>query len=521
MGLLGFSQISLAQVALTEDFEGTTFPPAGWTTIDSNPTENWFRVDETSTYPVPVAGTGSAAVNYNAADASDESLISPSFSLAGYTSAYLNFTAVLGYEYMAGAQAAGDFIVYVSGDGGTTWDQIWVEEDEGVYTDYDPLFKRLEISAYAGNSNVKVKFEYTGQDADTVVLDDISVTACPPISNLTLTALTDGSATFTWDGTASGYSIEYGDIGFEQGTGTVVNFTTTTGELTELTAGTGYSFYIRSTCGLLTNGVWEGPYNIYTTLSAPANLPYSYGFESATLPTAGWASSAAATGGRWGLYGDAEFVYEGEFFAGAIGSNAVTNAWLFSRGLNLVGDTNITLTYWLRKADLGTGVSANNSMTVSIGTDRTAAAQATTLATHNNITDDTYVQQTQTYYVPASGVYYIGFHAITGVQTNVTVGGILLDGFNVTGQTAGTDDNQLSQLSVFPNPATNVINVVNNANILVNGVQIIDLNGRTVKSVKYDGVTEAQINISDLANGMYMMTVSSDKGTKTQKIVKN
>ena len=66
-----------------------------------------------------------------------------------------------------------------------------------------------------------------------------------------------------------------------------------------------------------------------------------------------------------------------------------------------------------------------------------------------------------------------------------------------------------------------MINIANAENILVNGVVITDLNGRTVKNVSYNGVTEAQINVSDLAAGMYMMTVSSDKGTMTKKIVKN
>jgi len=87
--------------------------------------------------------------------------------------------------------------------------------------------------------------------------------------------------------------------------------------------------------------------------------------------------------------------------------------------------------------------------------------------------------------------------------------------------TASTNDVLASKFSVYPNPANNVINIANAENILVNGVVISDLNGRTVKNVSFDGVAEAQINVSDLASGMYMMTVSSDKGTMTKKIVKN
>jgi len=98
---------------------------------------------------------------------------------------------------------------------------------------------------------------------------------------------------------------------------------------------------------------------------------------------------------------------------------------------------------------------------------------------------------------------------------------LFLDDVEVTsGETASVKDLASSKLSVYPNPATNVINV-NGANALVNNVAIVDINGRTVKSVKFAGVAEAQVNVSDLASGVYVMTIASDKGTTTQKIVKN
>lgn len=96
---------------------------------------------------------------------------------------------------------------------------------------------------------------------------------------------------------------------------------------------------------------------------------------------------------------------------------------------------------------------------------------------------------------------------------------IFLDTVVITEGTAGVDENTLSNLSVFPNPSNDVVNVTVEA--LVNNIAIVDLNGRTVKSVKFEGVSEAQVNVSDLASGVYMMTISSDKGTSTKKIVKN
>ncbi|RDI04551.1 T9SS type A sorting domain-containing protein [Flavobacterium sp. AG291] len=87
------------------------------------------------------------------------------------------------------------------------------------------------------------------------------------------------------------------------------------------------------------------------------------------------------------------------------------------------------------------------------------------------------------------------------------------------GVVAGVNDNTLANLSVYPNPVNDVVNV--NVDALVSNVAIVDLNGRTVKTVKFDGVSTASVNVSDLASGVYMATITSDKGTTTKKIVKN
>ena len=74
--------------------------------------------------------------------------------------------------------------------------------------------------------------------------------------------------------------------------------------------------------------------------------------------------------------------------------------------------------------------------------------------------------------------------------------------------------------SVYPNPANSVINISNTMNVVMNSVVLTDLNGRTVKSQKLDTV-DAQINVSDLATGIYMMNVNTDQGSITKKIIKN
>ena len=84
-----------------------------------------------------------------------------------------------------------------------------------------------------------------------------------------------------------------------------------------------------------------------------------------------------------------------------------------------------------------------------------------------------------------------------------------------------TTDFLNSKFSVSPNPANDFISISNAENILVSGISITDLNGRVVKQNTYNNVSDIQVNVSDLASGMYMMNIVSDKGAFTKKIVKN
>ena len=51
------------------------------------------------------------------------------------------------------------------------------------------------------------------------------------------------------------YELEYGPVGFTQGTGTTINPTTAAATLTGLNPSTNYDYYLRSNCGT-TQSVW-------------------------------------------------------------------------------------------------------------------------------------------------------------------------------------------------------------------------------------------------------------------------
>ena len=83
----------------------------------------------------------------------------------------------------------------------------------------------------------------------------------------------------------------------------------------------------------------------------------------------------------------------------------------------------------------------------------------------------------------------------------------------------GVADNvaQTAAISVYPNPASDVVNI---AGADMNKVSFADINGRTVKSLNVNA-NQATISISDLSTGVYMMTVeTADGATTTKKLLK-
>tara|TARA_R110000850_G_scaffold203228_1_gene329438 strand:- start:47219 stop:48136 length:918 start_codon:yes stop_codon:yes gene_type:complete len=73
-----------------------------------------------------------------------------------------------------------------------------------------------------------------------------------------------------------------------------------------------------------------------------------------------------------------------------------------------------------------------------------------------------------------------------------------------------------SQVSVYPNPATDVINIKTPSNIQVTGAILYDLLGKNTGVVFANG----QVDVSALSRGVYMLTVETNEGSLTQKIVK-
>ena len=97
--------------------------------------------------------------------------------------------------------------------------------------------------------------------------------SCPPPNNLNATAAHDtASLTWTESGTASEWNLEWGAAGFLIGSGNMVSgLTNTTYDLTGLTPGTAYHFYVQSVCSGETSN-YSGPFTFTTQALARINF---------------------------------------------------------------------------------------------------------------------------------------------------------------------------------------------------------------------------------------------------------
>lgn len=75
-------------------------------------------------------------------------------------------------------------------------------------------------------------------------------------------------------------------------------------------------------------------------------------------------------------------------------------------------------------------------------------------------------------------------------------------------------------LTIYPNPATELVSVATtDASIRITGVEVYNVYGQLLNAIVSEE-NPVRINISDLADGMYFVRVTSDSGVVTKSFVK-
>ncbi len=235
-------------------------------------------------------------------------LVTPEIDLSALTTPTLMFDLALTdfsnsnpVEDTAG-QLDDRFIVMISTDGGTTWNMsnatVWNNTGTGDYV-FNHISNTgdqvsISLAQFAGQT-VRIAFyaESTVSNGDNDLhIDNLVVdepVTCARPSGLSFTSTTANSAVISWteNGTATAWNIEYGPAGFTQGSGTTVPVTVNPYSLTGLTPATAYDVYVQSDCSGGDVSHWTGPVT-FSTACVASDLPFVELFNnlsSGSIPT--------------------------------------------------------------------------------------------------------------------------------------------------------------------------------------------------------------------------------------------
>jgi hypothetical protein len=252
------------------------------------------------------------------------------------------------------------------------------------------------------------------------------------------------------------------------------------------------------------------------------DLKLTYGFQGITFPNSGVAKSfqvfnattttpaltPSATSNWTARTGDKHMVC---FAASQPTAAPLNNDWLISPQITL-GTSNNTVTFWAKSCDASFGV---ERFKVGVSTTDAAPVNFTIISPGAFITTTpavTWAQYTYNLDAYAGQAVYIGINCVSNDQF-----GFAVDDFKVEGTVLATTNFVKNNFSVTPNPASDVININKTNTVAMTSATITDINGRVVKTVNSE---VAQINISDLTAGVYMLNIVTAQGSGTTKIVK-
>jgi hypothetical protein len=436
---------------------------------------------------------------YTSAGTSNDWMVSPAITLpAGTNTLYWDGKA---YD----ASYLDSYKVYVSTTGNTPSDfttaALNVNPETATWNHHS-----INLSAYSGQ-NIYIAFQNYSNDMFLLGIDNISIinnsTCDQPSRDMFSSNTTTTSLTLNWTAIAgtTSYDVAFGTPGFTPSTATYSS-STNSKNITGLTENTRYQFYVRNSCG----SAWVGPNSAFTA----KNLPYNYGFDNTGgYDQDGWVGSWTTGTAAANAQAGTQYIYS------ANSTTAVTNRSVYTNPLYLHNGEQVTVSFYHRESSS----TAARSLRLRVINEATPTV-STVIWTGTNLQSSTaYAQVTAPIYTAsADGTYYFEFNDFSPVTTTGTF--MRLDTVNMT-SVLGTNEFLNSKFAISPNPANDFITLSNTDNIIVKSISMTDLNGRVVKQVSYSDASNIQVNVSDLASGMYLMNITSDQGTATKKVVKN
>lgn len=547
----GWSQIGSFTTACTafdapflEQFSSGAKPNC-WTTTSSNTVPNGLwkfagAVDYATGNTKP-AGTFAWVDGSDPSTISDVTLITPVINLAPLTNPELKFDM-----FSNNTSTFPNNIFKVEIFNGTTWTNIYTNNTSAA------TWRTITIplTAYAGTS-IQVRFIVDKTPApagyafyNDILLDNVSlanVPTCLAPTNVAATASTYDTATVSWTAStstpASGYeyylsTTDTDPVGTT--TGTAVPTGTSVG-LNALLPNTTYYIWVRSVCSGSDKSTWTNLISFTSLCSSEVAPTANQAFET-YLPACWTEATGALTASMTPTPGASFWSSEPGF--GNTGSNKAVrinlyggttatpdNDWLISNSIDLgstPGQYRVTYNYALTsflgaapQTSLGT-----HTVRVIVSTDNGATwSNSNVIKTFAGTTPYSYYSTSQVVTIDLtaySGIVKIAFLATTTSETPDI--DFHVDDFGVEPiPPLSTPSFDGGNFRAYPNPVKDFLNLSYTQEI--SEVAIFNLIGQQVLSATVNAA-EGQIDMSNLAQGTYLVKVTVDNQIKTIKVIK-
>lgn len=494
-----------------QNFDGGTTTPTGWTVVDGGDTdETWEIVNFTGVTGISAhSGTNAMCIRYSA-DAHDDYLITPAVTVTAGVSDFLRFWGrsrdplypeTISVKVSTTGTAPANFTI--------TLDANVAPPSGGAFYQY-----QYDLTPYVGQT-IYIAFHSTTTDRFFFDIDDVEVTALPSCvapTNPAVTAVASATADLSWtagSGTTN-FEVQYGAPGFTAGSGTAAPPVTgaTTTSLSGLTPNTNYEYYVRANCGSGAFSTWSGPRAFKTTCVSVATFPFVEGFDAATIPSC-WENQAVSGTGAWAY-------------------------------VTANGNSSITPRTGARMAEFRTTITGNKTKLVSPPLDLTAVTSPQLQFYYANVNWFGDIDELRIYYKTSatgawtqigadyntehtawtqvtlalpnpSATYYIAFEG-----TSNWARGLNLDDVTVSSALSAPAFDK-GNFRAYPNPVKNMLNLAYNETI--SAVEIYNLLGQKVLAQNIN-LSEAQVDLSNLSAGNYLVKVFAGDVVKTIKIIK-
>ncbi len=463
-----FTTMGYAQIQ-SEDFEGAMLPD-GWTSTILGGTQDWtFGSGDMPTgtdfdtnaaiFDDDAAGGGSVG---------GAELISPAVDITSFG------TITLSYDF-ALQDFAGDGLLRVEAWDGSAWQEIALYDD----ADFNPSTESLDVSAFS-NDAFQVRFTYDDEGAfawgagvDNFLLEGVNCVA-PVVDSAEVVEDCDNGQ-FSID-------VDISDLGEST---TLVISNDVDGNTIDVTE-----------TGVVTVGPFDDGASVTITLGAE-DMECDVVLDTITFncpPANDTCLDAIALTDGDSATVNTTFANQDVEAAGCSASTASLGVWYFVNG----GDQEIEVTVDTFGSDFDTEISvysgACGALSCVGNNDDSGGAQSSfTFTTDGNNTD---------YYVLATG-----FGSNTGnLVVNVAGAGLL-----------STEATEITNFSMFPNPALNELNIA--APQTIDSIKMFNIMGQEVMA-KSINATSDRLDVSGLTSGIYLVQVVAEGKTGTYKFIK-